>query len=50
MNNIEPLKVASPLMPTLLSMPVALRWLRRSITIILVFANLVLTFWATAAR
>jgi len=50
MNNIVPLKAASPLMPTLLLTPVALRWLRRSITILLVFANLALTLWATAAR
>jgi len=50
MNNILPLKAASPLMSTLLSMPVALRWLRRSVTILLVFANLALTLWATVAR
>ena len=50
MNNILPLKATSPLIPTLPSMPVALRWLRRSVTILLVFAHLAITLWANAAR
>ena len=50
MNNILHLKAASLLSPTQLPLPVALRWLRRSITIVLVLANLALTLWATAAR
>jgi hypothetical protein len=50
MNNAVHLKASSLLIPIQTSLPVVLRWLRRSITLLLVLANLALTLWATAAR
>ena len=49
MNNIVPLKASSLWMPTLISVPDSLRWLRRAVTMILILANLAITLWATAA-
>ena len=50
MNNLVPLKASSLLMPTLISVPDSLRWLRRAVTMVLIFANLAITLWATAVR
>jgi len=50
MNNIVHINPSLTFIPTQVSLPSALRWLRRGITIALVLANLAITLWATAAR
>ena len=50
MNNVIRLQASSLFTPTRISALVALRWLRRAVTMILILANLAITLWATAAR
>jgi hypothetical protein len=50
MNNIVTIKASSLSISTPISLPNALRWLRRSIVIIAIAANLALTLWATAGH
>jgi hypothetical protein len=48
MNNIAHINQSSRFMLNQVSLPVALRWLRRVIAVALVVANLAITLWATA--
>lgn len=50
MNNVVHIKASSMLLPTLMSLPASLRWLRRTMTILLILSNLAITIWANAPR
>jgi len=50
MNNLVHRKLSSLLMPTGNSVPGALRWLRRVMTLILILANFAVIMWANLPR
>ena len=51
MNNVLHINATSSIsIPTIISLSDSLRWLRRTLTILLVLANLALTIWANAPR
>ncbi len=50
MNNVLHIKASSMFLPTVISLPDSLRWLRRSLTILLILSNLAITIWANAPR
>ena len=50
MNNVLHIKASSIFLPTVISLPDSLRWLRRTLTILLIVSNLAITIWANALR
>ena len=50
MHNLAHIRATSFSTATTTSMTDSLRWLRRTTTVLLIFANLVLTLWANALR
>ena len=46
MNNVVRLQVSSLLIPGLISWPASLRWLRRTMTLILILANFAIVLWS----
>jgi hypothetical protein len=50
MNNVLPIKASSMSIPTVISLPDSLRWLRRAVTILLILSNLAITIWASVPR
>ena len=45
MNNVVHIKVSSIVLPTSISLPASLRWLRRAMTLILIVANFAIAMW-----
>jgi hypothetical protein len=50
MNNVLHIKASSMFLPNQISLPASLRWLRRTLTILLILSNLAITIWANTSR